>query len=1731
MQPQEDPNMAENNMVERRHDEPCKLAEPVGQKEHMPDNHEVDHTETVNSTEKMSENDDLTEEEENKLLQAEEDDLDVIDCYTEDFDSDMENDFCRKEKQKNEETTKEKEKTKEAMQEKEKNKKTVTNSKNMDKIEEKPQNKTTTEEEVNQQKPSPKKVAAELEDDDDEDVIQLCDDISDTFLEDDAIGSSAGPTKPEISSQAKIESEKARILSEPLVKQLVIPEICVSDEEDDRSVGSQESLSLQIDHCVEKAAELISEVVENGRGKTDPSKAGGTVPAGKNGSALNGSNASEGGLYGCHQEDPDVLKLKLDLYQDMGGMDYEAEDKTEDGEKLTVIRIKEEPCSPRNLFSENEIPTIELTSTDDEVVTISISPKSKVKTKQNKKSKKRKSKKKGSTEYVDLRMDSSEDSFPIVVDSSTVSIDSRNTEMHSEESEKAKALHNRKVTTTPEVNGVGKKSKTARKRSVDADLIEPPVKKKKKVDPAMMGYQKRRRSVGRSASKSSMLSVTSVLSSIPDEDMVVISANDVLLADPSMIVTGETTNIENDKRQSESTDEITDGKLANDSKEELMHSLDLKEAITKELVQEVSLNGDKNENESDEHSFPLPTTDIALEDMLESFIDKEANSKHSELVFHSISPEEKFLMDSLFADCEKQSQQVPSEDHLESLKTIMDDGKPLVEPQKVTEPIAISYTICDESIQPETVHMQLETYAPEGESVPDMAKGPKAPNIKIIQNYQKYPFQSKPPKKQKLKDNNSNGQQRKGRGRKKREVKDDTDEEYLPSKVRTRNRGSKPRKRKNSKPQLEEEELNVVDQQQHPEDGPLISEHSLPKFDNGDDDDDGTATTSTVCRNMPTLEEDLAMTSSDEGETFEATSKELITTSPSKISSSSTEGSGGGTKLNDDGKKERDERQPIRITKGDKVSTKPSQKRKRKRVISSSNSEVSTATISNSVDTEPELQLSASTIGSDTEQTAEGASLETTQVAADKMDNLQIVISPLTEDKIRKINTPQKSKGLTKASQTEISGLTWSIDLHQIDFRSEYFEKLRILLNNGARTGGDRSFNGVDIPSRSSLQRCLVMSPNPRQQPARPVPDGHNRSSAEDLLFQRALNEVELGANNTEDRSARQRLERVVNSVRSTFRIPKVKKQASSSPQDVTSSTPHVAEPVYRDDDLGVEQLPSTSRSVDRSQQSNGPSSSLRPPETAGVVQRTITNDYVDENSENSDNVSAMSRERQQIRQNIMLQDRFEVPANLNMNAGRVNVGYMPPSSAENGQLETGRPLPNPDPRPARVPPISLETQSGLPSRAELLNVRRTIRNDAPPPLQQPPQLVLPEVPPPMVQQFLPEAKYNPPQANAPFTMFGGFQPAQFAVSSNSFNRTGSLLGYSGLETPSMFSGDMMSLQQQQQLRGNPSNINDFLTMLWEQFRQQQQPIRQQPLIQPPLQPPVAPLAQPQVVSMPPSSSNQQPILSQMLSQMNQISMQPSVPQATPFEPQRANEQVEIICSIFGCFDFLNDRCIKTHCRYPHILPREEEVFQKLLMQSRDVIMASYRFVAGRDDLFIKYFPAYASVMGRNNMRHQLVNTITDCEQSKRPIQYYKYIVEGLKVSGTSAVQAVQLILEKHTKKSFNQINVLIELILDTGEGIPTFLRILEEFFHVKDYYYEIPSVNRLLEFSVISTLPINELATFVSKLILKVPAGAEQFVNTRMLLEFIQKVRLDPALALDVEDIVKKYGSVVMRP
>lgn len=1692
---------------------------------------------------------------EEKESPAEDDDLDVIDCYTDDFDSDMEGDYCNKEAKK--------EKDRKTRRKDQIN--TVETTDQTDPVE-----KTNHEAENTRIDPleSPQEgdqeknvynTAPDFDDDDDEDVIQLCDDISDPFLDEPTSTSVADPVKPKISSSIENESEKDRILSEPLVKQMIVPDVCVSDEEDDRiSVESKESLSLQIVHCVEKATKVMDEV--------------------KKAPASNNSNCSDSGL---HQEDPDVLKLKLDLYQEMGGMDYETDDKTDDCEKASTVRIKQEPVA-QQIFSE-DIPTIELSSTDEEQEPVSSqqqTTKSPVE-----KRKKRKSKKKAK-ECAEIRPVSSEDSFPMVVDS-TVSIKSRRTRNDSEGSlddaafykdGRIKALRNRTVPIFPEYS-CGKRTKSHRKSS-DTDPSEAPFKKKKKIDPSMIGYHKRRKTTpGRSGSKCSLISASTATSSIPDDDMIVLSANDVLLTDPLIIEGGLTKNVENNNIQQQENNNIQPG---NESKEELMHSLDLKETISKEFEHDTTLDTEKDVSE--ENHFPVPTTDIALEDMLDSFINNEQHGKDATSLFHTISPEEKFLMDSLFGDCEKQTPQVPSHEHLESLNSIMDDGKPLVEPLTV-EQFAISYTVSSDIVEPLSVFMPMDNVSPVEDTGHD-SKVPKAPNIKIIQNYQKYPFQAKAPKKQQPKTSTANSQPRKGRNRKKRETKDESDEEYLPSSNRTNKSKSKTqRSRKNSSTALKLSASTLNADHQQGENYAQQGKHHGQIFDNGDED--GTS----ACRNMPTLELDLALSSSDES--FGAISKELVSSSPSKISSSSHEESSKFKTLGDDQPKPKgggkhilgnratvtttkplcvlpkrgrpkgsskakisDVYNPINnlkkikthqlskasLDKGDKSNKKAALKQKLKRLFSSSEDEATPpANVHSATETEAELQLSASTIGSVIEPTEENQ-LEKTQAAGEKMDSLQIVISPLTEDKIRKINTPQKKpKAKSKASQTEISGLTWLIELDQIDFQSEYFEKLRVLMNNAAvhnvvsetKSGkitksalpktesstSERSFNGVDIPCRSILQGYIGSTSPAGPQP---ISEGYNRSSAEDLLFQRAIDEVEIGANRTEDRLAVKKLERVVSSVRSSFRIPKLNKQASTSPQVVTSSTPHVAASVL--DDLGTEPMPQVSRSLDQLSQNSRSSGSFRLPYDSGVVQRTVSNEYVNDRSGYGENGSATSRQdRNEMRQNIMLQERFELPATRGVEPGRnsplrfenaLNASYRPKTNALNGSQDTAQPSSNQETKSVPIP-SSLENRPVLPSQAELMNVKRTIRND----MSQPPQL-------PMQQSF-------PPQPNVS-SMFGGYKMAPYAANNNSFNR-GSLLGYPGSDMMSM-NGYNMGIQQQQNRGGSvPNDFTDFLSMLFDQLRQQQQLSMQQPFMPPPMVPPVVPMHNLQNMmgqsgsNIPPGFNQMYPQMSSAVqSQMSQNPVQSSIP---PVEPQRASEQMEIICSIFGCIDFLSDKCIKTNCRYSHNTPRDEEVFQKLSIQSRDAIMASYRFVASRDDLFVKYFPVYATVMGRNNMRHQLVNTISDCEQSKRPIQYYKYIVEGLKISGTSPVQAMQIILEKHTKKSFHQLNVLIDLILDTAEGITTFLRTLEEFFHVKDYHYEIASINRLLEFCVLSMPLASELAAFVCKLILQVSVGDEHLVNTRVLLEFIQKVRVEPALALDVEDIVKKYGSVVMRP
>ncbi|XP_055641177.1 uncharacterized protein LOC129778335 [Toxorhynchites rutilus septentrionalis] len=741
------------------------------------------------------------------------------------------------------------------------------------------------------------------------------------------------------------------------------------------------------------------------------------------------------------------------------------------------------------------------------------------------------------------------------------------------------------------------------------------------------------------------------------------------------------------------------------------------------------------------------------------------------------------------------------------------------------------------------------------------------------------------------------------------------------------------------------------------------------------------------------------------------------------------------------------------------------------------------------------------------------------ETAADiKIDSVQVVISPLTDDKIRKINTSKKHKHvLNKASQTEIRGLAWAVNADQIDFGTDYFEKLRSLLNSGAakkalqKARGKKSqqkpesdepmkskkipqdFEGVEIPSRSAMYLPLNLQPLPlpmnsmaHSSGKQSVPSSFNnsRTHVEDMLFQRGIDEVTITSKLSDNHCDRDQMEQAVKEISSNFRIPKIS-TSISSPQAVTSSTSNGA--LTKINEQHPTRLSLSTCYNERLQQSITNENQLRTGSYESI-RPANNNEYIDEN-EGFRISNGPSREV--LKRKVVTRESFESgQSNFHAStapisfANALNSNYFVPS---NNNIEQSKSSSD-----QHGTTLVSNQLSGLPERSEMIKVRRTIRND----------------------NSESQALVSKPISNnlQPLPRFHIFE--SYSTNQNSANRCQS----NYLDPRSqVYNNGMYGSNSTGSVVANSNGMNEFLSVFWEQFKQQQQ---QQQHHHQSLGPP-ATVATQSMANQP--GTAQISTFGQTLPQIKHT--------VAPTETLNSSEEIEMICYLVGCYDFLNGRCFKTHCRYQHILPKEEELYQKLLGQNRDSIMATYRFIASRDDLFIKYFPMYANVMGRNNMRHQLVATIVDCEQSKRPLQYYRFIVEGLKISGTSPVQAVQIVLEKHTKKNYHQISVLIELIIETGDGISTFLRWLDEFLNVKGYSYDIPAINRLLEYFVTSERPPKEMTNFLTKLVLNVAVGEEHIVNVRSLLEFVKKAGQDPDMILDVEDIVKKYANVVVVP
>ncbi|XP_038118450.1 titin isoform X1 [Culex quinquefasciatus] len=1041
----------------------------------------------------------------------------------------------------------------------------------------------------------------------------------------------------------------------------------------------------------------------------------------------------------------------------------------------------------------------------------------------------------------------------------------------------------------------------------------------------------------------------------------------------------------------------------------------VKSTITKELETPADTSDQKAE---EEETGPFVNTDIALEDLLNDFLEDETVPQNpSQVLFPTVSTEEDKLLNSPLIDCERIL--------LAELDNILEDEK-LPLPDKIEQPPEqplFTYTIYEPNSAAATpLNITVSVKPPSNQKPSSPTKAP-TPRFRIVYGRSKYPPPAPPPKKRPGRPARAVPEPPPKPSKSKRY---ESDEEYIPSFARTRRYPLRPRRARRRAPRARlvapaPNGYFLTELQVQPEPDPEEEEEEEPPTVACQSP---LAASDGVYMNMPSLAE--------EEQAANRAPSEKSGRKRGRAPKHHIEDYFGSSPTHD----KKDET-PATETASNGGGKKPQIKRRKKRSrISSGSSEYeTTATESTSL---------AGTISTITAREGDEEQLPVApeEVAPPKTDEMRVVLSPLTDAKIEKLskcNTPKKQRALSKASQTELQGLSWRIDLDQIDFHSEYFEKLYQLIVNGRelrnnlRTSNNNNnkFEGVVLVGRDAV---LPPTP-PERSPQRPVGNGRARSVIEQLLFQRA-DEIEFESSAPVDPAARERMER---SVRSNFRIPKIAKQPSRSPQDVTSSTQH-----------------------DNEQQ------------------------HYQENETRRSSSGGYSNDRH----------------------------VVAPDARR--PVTVGSPLRNPNRPEAAAPTIDPQ-----PAARPVPIMRRTIRNDN---VQPPPQ---PTVAPPTPAQPQPVengfSTYGPPeQVPAPQQQYRAsasnmFQPPQ--------QQQQQLGGYTASGQEMDVKPNISALMNPANMLGtammNPSRFFDSLSMVYQvtmmQMMQQHMPF---PAMNPAGQ---APFPGPSVAPTAANMAQQpQPMPAQMMPPPQPTPSSSAGPRFAP-DPVQSDEVSDQICQIFGCIDHLKGRCIKNPCQYSHTLPNESSLLQMLLGSAQDVVMTTYQFIVGQDSLFLRYFPVYTEVMGRRNMRHQLVDAVPHCEQSKRAFSHYRYIVDGLTINGTlTRSKAVQLVLEKHRKINFDQINVLITLMLDTGDDIPQFLQWFEQFAQVQDYHYEIPSINRLIKFCVRCSRSV-DVAKLTYRLVLSVAPGKEPFVDTDALSEFVEQL-MKSKLGLDLEKIRLKY-------
>lgn len=120
-------------------------------------------------------------------------------------------------------------------------------------------------------------------------------------------------------------------------------------------------------------------------------------------------------------------------------------------------------------------------------------------------------------------------------------------------------------------------------------------------------------------------------------------------------------------------------------------------------------------------------------------------------------------------------------------------------------------------------------------------------------------------------------------------------------------------------------------------------------------------------------------------------------------------------------------------------------------------------------------------------------------------------------------------------------------------------------------------------------------------------------------------------------------------------------------------------------------------------------------------------------------------------------------------------------------------------------------------------------------------------------------------------------------------------------------------------------------------------------------------------------------------------------------------------------------------CNQNHEFPDSAKVAQLLhQMQATEVqkfVTSIYKSIP----CSILYFPVLAKYFGNKNMKHHLVDAITNAESHVLLLQNYKWIVDGLIRTGVAIPIAIKTLLENRKNISYDANKIIVEIIVKTN--------------------------------------------------------------------------------------------------